>query len=382
MTRFLNFLFDRSLLLLIGAASALVWANVDHTSYEHASHLVHFAANDIGMVFFFALAARDVYEALLPGRSLSSPRRAATPLIAATGGVLVPALMFVALAWWSGNAGLLRGWAIPCATDIAFSAMVALAIFGHGHPAVPFLLLLAIADDALGLVILALFYPTGPQRFVEGAVLMTLALIVAWLLRRWRVRNFWPYVVLAGGLAWAALYRGGFHPSLALVPIVPFLHHGDERGRDARGEEHLVDPLSAFEHWWRRPVQVVLLFFGFANAGVPLSSVGAGTWIVLASILVGKPLGIVLSTSFATVLGFERPSGLTWSDLVVVGGAAAIGFTVALFFATAAFPEGRYLAETKMAALLSLSGAGLAFGAAFLARVGCFRTRDSRASFG
>src|SRR6185503_17299321 len=113
------------------------------------------------MVFFFALAAKEVFEATLPGGALASKRRAASPLAAAVGGMVAPALIYVALTSTLGPASLTRGWAIPCATDIAFSAMVARLIFPARHPAIPFLLLLAIADDAMGLVILAAFYSLG-----------------------------------------------------------------------------------------------------------------------------------------------------------------------------------------------------------------------------
>src|SRR5687768_11636230 len=113
------FIIDRSLLLVIGAVAGLVWANVAPESYEHLVHTWHFAVNDIGMVFFFAIAAKEVFEATLPGGSLSSVRRAAVPLFAATGGMIVPALLYLALVRWSGESGLMPGWAIPCATDIA-----------------------------------------------------------------------------------------------------------------------------------------------------------------------------------------------------------------------------------------------------------------------
>src|SRR5687768_5479358 len=156
---------DNSLLLLAGTVAAVAWANIDYDGYEHLAHPLHFWVNDVGMVFFFALAAKEVFEATLPGGPLASPRRALSPLAAAVGGMILPALIYVGLATLRGPAELVRGWAIPCATDIAFSAMIARAIFPTGHPAVPFLLLLAIADDALGLIILALFYPSGALSF-------------------------------------------------------------------------------------------------------------------------------------------------------------------------------------------------------------------------
>jgi hypothetical protein len=112
-----------------------VWANVDLGGYDHFAHPLHIWVNDVGMVFFFALAAKEVFEATLPGGPLASPRRALSPLAAAVGGMAAPAAIYVALASQFGPANLVRGWAIPCATDIAFSAMIARIIFPRGHPA-------------------------------------------------------------------------------------------------------------------------------------------------------------------------------------------------------------------------------------------------------
>jgi Na+:H+ antiporter, NhaA family len=120
----------------------------------------------------------------------------------------------------------------------------------------------------------------------------------------------------------------------------------------------------------------VLLFFGLVNAGVPLSNTGAGTWLVLIAILAGKPIGILSFTALGLLFGLHRPNDVSWRDLIVVGMAAAIGFTVALFFATAAFPSGAVLDEMKMGALLSLGAAPLSIIAARLLRTG----RTARAS--
>jgi Na+:H+ antiporter, NhaA family len=365
-----RFVLDNSLLLLAGTAAAVAWANLDVRSYDAIAHPLHFVVNDIGMVFFFALAAKEVFEATLPGAALASPRRALSPLAAAIGGMVVPALIYLGLTYARGPADLARGWAIPCATDIAFSAMVARLIFPSGHPAIPFLLLLAIADDAMGLVILAIFYPSATLSFSSLAVLMAAAVLFAIWLRRRRVQNFWAYVLGPGVLSWAALYTGGFHPVLALVPMVPFMPHSrrdlgvfDEREGDQ------PDTLNRFEHWWATPVQFILFLFGFANAGVPFSQIGAGTYYVVAGLLLGKPIGILCFSGIARLAGGHLPPGLRLSDLFVVGVVAAIGFTVSLFFATAAFPEGAALAETKMGALLSFVAAPIAVAVSRLLRV-------------
>jgi Na+:H+ antiporter, NhaA family len=355
------------LLLIIGAFAAVLWANLDVASYDAIAKPLHFAVNDVGMVFFFALVAKEVFEATLPGGSLASVRRAAAPLAAAVGGMAAPAAIYIGLVFAFDRRELASGWAIPCATDIAFSAMVARAVFPKGHPAIPFLLLLAIADDALGLVILAVFYPTRELSFAWLVTLLPAALLFAWLLRRRNVKSFWPYVLGPGAAAWAALYLSGFHPALALAPVVPFMPHAArDVGLFAPGENAGSDTLNRFEHWWQRPVQVVLLLFGFANAGLPLSKVGAGTWIVLAALLIGKPLGILLFTNLARVGGIRIPDGISLRDLMLLGVTASIGFTVSLFFATAAFADGPALAQTKMGALLSLVAAPLAMAIHFL----------------
>ena len=375
-----RFVVDNSLLLLAGTGVAVVWANLDFASYDRIAHPLHFVVNDIGMVFFFALAAKEVFEATLPGGALASPRRAISPLAAAVGGMVVPALIYLGLTWARGPVDLARGWAIPCATDIAFSAMVARLVFPVGHPAIPFLLLLAIADDALGLIILAIFYPSGTLSFSALAVLMAAAVLLATGLRRRDVQSFWPYVLGPGALSWAALYTGGFHPALALVPIVPLMPHGrrDFGVFDPR-EADQPDTLNRFEHWWAAPVQIVLLMFGFANAGVPFAEIGAGTYYVLAGLLLGKPIGILAFSGAARLAGGHLPPGVRASDLLVVGLIAAIGFTVSLFFATAAFPAGAALAETKMGALLSFVAAPLAIVASRLLRVQPEPTRSTEA---
>ena len=373
LVRLLAIIRDNSLGLLIGAAAGLVWANTAPGSYEPFAHSLHFVVNDIGMVFFFALAAKEIVEATLPGGALASPRRAAVPLLAAAGGMAGPALIYTVLCQVTGNPELVRGWAIPCATDIAFSYLVARWIFGPKHPAIPFLLLLAIADDAMGLVILAAFYPTGELRPGEFMVLVIVGMLIASMLKRRNVRSFWPYVLGGGLVSWIGFLRGGLHPALALVPIIPFIpRESRDPGIFAEAEKRRHDPLNEFEHWWHTPVQVILFFFGLVNAGVGLSNVGPGTWFVLVGLVIGKPVGIAVLAYGAVFARLGELRGIRPADMVVVGFAAAIGFTVALFFATAAFPDGNLLAETKMGALLSFGSAGIAVAAAFVLRTGRF----------
>ena len=387
----IRFLLENSLFLIFGAIGGLLWANLDNEGYQHILHLelinnhlfydhavnaahpekhvmtLHYLVNDIFMAFFFAIAGKEVWEATLPGGPLSDPRKAATPLIATIGGMVGPALLYVACAAYIGQLSELgNGWAIPCATDIAFSFLVARIVFGVRHPGIPFLRLLAIADDALGLLILAVFYPTGELHLGIYVVVLALALTLAWWLRSRRTLNFWPYVLGAGMVSWLAFFWGGLHPALALVPIMPFMPHA---ARDAglfveRPNAH--DTLNEFEHWWKNPVEIILGLFGLANAGVVFTSVGDGTWLVLAGLLIGKPLGVALFTILGQkVLRLELPVGMSFRDLLVVGMVAGIGFTVALFVATAAFPgDSKHLDAVKMGALGSFAAAFLAIAGA------------------
>jgi NhaA family Na+:H+ antiporter len=356
-----SFIFDNSLLLVAGTVAGLAWANIDHDGYERFSHALHFAVNDVCMVFFFALAVKEILEATLPGGPLESPREAAVPIFAAAGGMIGPAGLYAIQVIALGRPELMPGWAIPCATDIAFSYLAARFIFPRGHPAIPFLLLLAIADDALGLILLALFYPVGQVSFVNFAALMLPALGVTIWLKRRRTRSFWPYLLLGGGCSWAALFLGGLHPALAMVPILPLMpHEKRDLGLFDPREHGLPDTMNRFEHTWKTPVQFILMLFGLVNAGVMFSSIGSGTWIVFFSLLIGKPVGIVGTTFLAVRMGLRMPGGLGYRDAAVMGVAAGIGFTVALFFATAAFRPGALLDEAKMGALLSFLAAPIA----------------------
>src|SRR3954469_19934166 len=245
-----------------GPLIALVWANVAYASYERMAHALHFLVNDVAMAFFFALATKEIVEARSAGGALASPREAAVPLLAAAGGMLVPALLYAGAATVLGHPELVRGWGVPCATDIAFSYLTARLIFPAHHPAIPFLLLLAVADDALGLMILAVFYPSGTLSPLLFVGLIAPAIALAWWCRRRGVASVWPYVLGAGSLSWMALFFGGLHPALALVPIVPFMHvEAKYHELFEENEPRPVDTLNVFAEACRVPVQVVLLFF-------------------------------------------------------------------------------------------------------------------------
>ena len=175
-------------------------------------------------------------------------------------------------------------------------------------------------------------------------------------------------------LSWVAFFHGGLHPALALVPIVAVMPHCDrDAGLFEMSPGPPRDPLTRFEEIVRAPTEIVLFLFGLVNAGVPFSNAGAGTWIVLTALVAGKPLGIGVAAMLVRPFGARLPAEITNRDLVVIGCVGGIGFTVALFFCTAAFPAGDLLDQTKMGALLSFSAAAVASVAALVLGVGRFR---------
>ncbi|MEO1329862.1 MAG: Na+/H+ antiporter NhaA [Pseudomonadota bacterium] len=405
MYRVWNFLTEYSLLLVIGAVVALFWANldqmviaivietvlwdhapighlhVDAEGHAHRTLTLHYLINDLLMAFFFAIAGKEVWEAVaLRGGSLKG-KRALTPLVATAGGMFGPIAVYLGVAMLFGSTtynAVANGWAIPTATDIAFSYLIGRIVFGAGHPAVRFLLLLAIADDAAGLVILAIFYPSG-ELAPQWLLLSLFAAVAVFFLandlpRRldrgdqartnstWvrKTLSFWPYAI-AGAVSWYGFMQSGLHPALGLLPIVPTIPHADRAfGVFAEAETHMHDLLNEIEHALKTPVEVILLLFGFANAGVQFSSMGPATWLVLLGLIVGKPLGIwAFGYVAARPLGFGLPAGMRTTDLFVLGCIAAIGFTVSLFVASVAFPAGPVQDAAKMGALFSFAAAGL-----------------------
>lgn len=384
---------DFSLPLLTGVVAALAWANLDPEGYAHFVHWspfgehgplsVHFVINDLFMALFFGLAAKEITEAVLPGGALNPPKKAVNPLLGTLGGVVGPVLTYVAVVHAFGRPELLGGWGIPTATDIALAWLVARLAFGPQHPAVSFLLLLAVADDAIGLVIIGVFYP-DPHHPMEPAWLglVALAMVAGWAMRRYGVRNYWVYLAVPGVLSWAGLYLAHVHPALALVPVVPFIPNRGlddgmfaERAHDA----HYRDPLNRFEHAFKGPVDFGLFAFGLANAGVVFDTVGEASWAVLIALLVGKTVGIFGASYGAHVMGFPLPKGMNATSLALAGLTAGLGLTVALFVSGVAFTDPVLVGSAKMGALFSAVAGPMVLMAARLLKVREPATAPSRA---
>jgi NhaA family Na+:H+ antiporter len=371
----LHFVTGHYLLLPIGAVVALLWANTAPESYFTFARVLAFPVNAIAMVFFFGLLAQELYEEVMPGGALHHRRRWPVPVIAAVGGTIGAAGAYIASVNAAPVPVLLPGWPIMAGVDLVFAYFIVRAIF-HRHAAVSFLLLLAVASNAIGLIALAPTFAFDGARAGGSGVLMVAAIALAVALRRRRVRAFWPYVLVCGALSWLALYLEGFPPALALVPIVPFMPH--KRRRLGELFEDEVDPPGRtarhYEHVWHYHVQIALLLFGLVNAGVMVAGYGEGTDATLIAAL-GRTAGILLAVAAALAVGLHLPASLTWRELLVVAVAASIGLTFSLYFAIALFPAGPVLAELKLGALLTAAALPLAFGAAWLLRVGRFHPR-------
>ncbi len=435
MYRVWNFLTSYSLLLLIGALIALIWANLDlllpvpgqpsyyidlyhgivdypiwkdgpigyiKEGYPGARILTpHYLVNDLLMALFFAIAGKEVWEAVALKSGSLRGKKAISPLFATVGGMAGPIMIYLGIAYFLGSTtfeAVANGWAVPTATDIAFSYLIGRIVFGAGHPAVRFLLLLAIADDAIGLVILAVFYPSAELAplwlLVAVGAAVAVYILANWLPRQldrgremrpastWmrKKASFWPYL-LAGSISWYAFMRSGIHPALGLLFIVPTIPHAERAyGIFSAAESHLKDLLNTMEHRLKHPVEIVLFFFGLFNAGVQFSSIGTATWLVLGGLLLGKPLGIfAMGWLGARVFGFGLPEGMKTSDLFVLGCVASIGFTVALFVASVAFPAGGIQDAAKMGALLSFSAALISLLAGWILRVE--KSEDDRVNY-
>ncbi len=352
-----------SVFLLLGTIVAQFWAHGDGASYGATLHHTlftmwdyhitpHFVVNDVFMALFFGIAAKELAEAILKRDGTLRGKQAALPLIACVGGVIGPAAVYSLLC----TPEMRNAWPVPCATDIAFAWLGARAIWGKQHPAVLFLLALAIGDDFVGMGLIAGLYPQH-EFHASGIVLLLLGVGSAWMLKQLarylRVCRHWMPYILAGVLCWFGLLFAGLHAALALVFVVPFMPMaGRDKGIFAPGESsHKYDTVNRFEHAFKPTVDVGLFFFGLANAGVAWLGEPTWTrdsWAVFLGLGLGKTVGI---TAF-TILGYavlkvffggaalpsnpETGVRMQWRDVPVVGILGAMGFTVALFVADAA----------------------------------------------
>ena len=366
--------------------------------------------NDLFMAFFFLLVGCELKYEMTVG-ALAKPKQAILPMVAALGGVCGPAIIYL-LINMGGDA--MQGWAIPTATDIAF-ALAVMSLFGDRIPVgvKVFFSTLAIADDMVAIVVIALFYSTDISFMWLGlAVLAVVALVV---LNRTHVYKLTPYLLI-GAFLWVCFFNAGIHATLAGVVLAFTLpvksnvnlkgyagwiseraaefdrtydsdmrilgqHEVTELTHEVERVSHIVTPpLQRLEHAITLPVNfLVLPLFAFVNAqvfvadadmlAVLTSPVTLGVWVGL---VLGKPIGILLTT-FVMVkfCGFSLPKNATWGHMLGIGMLAGIGFTMAILVGGLAFSDPTYVMNAKVGILLgtfTAAVAGLVYLAIYLKR--------------
>lgn len=408
--KFMDVEASTGVLLLIMAAAAMIWANsawsesyftLWHTYVDFSFGPIHFheslqhVVNDALMAIFFFVVGLEIKREVVLGR-LRDPKAAALPIMGAAGGMIIPALVYVVLVMGSPGEAL-NGWAVPTATDIAFSLGV-LSLLGNrvSAGAKLFLLALAIADDVGAIAIIALFYSdTLRWNWLSWGILVLVAVAIA---GRIGIRAHTFYVPMAL-VAWYCVYKSGVHPTLAgvalafVTPARPMysaeqlytkgqallnsfprhivtFHQREEADHQIRLLSQValesVAPLARSEHRllpWSS--FLVLPVFALANAGVEvgddigqlLEPVALGT---AAGLLVGKTVGISVFTWLAVRVGWGRmPDGMSGRDVVGVAAVAGIGFTVAIFVSSLAFVDPALTDQAKLGILAGSALAGL-----------------------
>ena len=419
--RFLQVEATGGIVLLIATVVALIWANSPFAhGYQGLWHLplsiglgefvfsksLHFWINDALMTVFFLVVGMEIRHEIHEG-ALSKLDQVVLPVIAAIGGVLVPALIYLSL-----NADPVRGqgWAVPTATDIAFAVGV-LALLGRSIPVNVrvFLLVLAIIDDVIAVLIIAFFYSGGLQ--LDGFIVVSFGILMVLAFQLIGVGFALAYI-LPGAVIWLGFLMTGAHPTLAgivlglMTPVrpIPTREHPLEavsrvaeelRSSDAvstKDTRRLESPLRRLRvvhreilppvvrvqtalHPWM--AYGIMPLFALANAGVSLTGVDLSaaraqfvTLGVGLALLAGKPIGVVGATWLAVRMGWCRLApGVSWGGVYLIGLLAGIGFTMSIFIARLAFTDERLLAAAKLGVLLgSLIAAmlGLGWGAAYV----------------
>jgi len=338
---------SNGMILILAAVAAMILANTAATAEGYQALLnepvqIRFGALDISknlllwindalMALFFLLIGLEVKRELRVGE-LASREKAIFPVIAALGGMALPALIF--LAFNHGDEIARNGWAIPTATDIAF-ALGVLALLGSRVPAAlkVFLMALAIIDDLGAIVIIALFYTSGLSVLSLGVA--AAAIVVLALLNYFNVRKISIYI-LVGIVLWTAVLKSGVHATLAGVIVGFFVPLEKREGHSPA--EHLAHGLMPWVNW------LILPLFAFANAGISLAGITLGDILspepagIIFGLLIGKPLGITLFCWLAVRLRLAvLPGGTTIRDIMAIGVLCGIGFTMSIFISSLAF---------------------------------------------
>ena len=308
--------------------------------------------NDVLMAIFFFLVSLEIKREFIQGE-LSNPKQALLPIIAAVGGMLVPALIYVAINYQDPTT--IKGWAIPSATDIAFSLGV-LSLLGKRVPISlkVFLTALAIIDDLGAIVIIAFFYSGQIQ--ITYLLLMLVSVILLIVLNRFNVRSFIPYLII-GLFLWEFTHASGIHATIAGVLLALTIPHKDKENKNFHKNsmliklEHAISPYVAFG---------IMPIFAFANAGVSFDGLSFASLLnpvplgILCGLFFGKQFGVFIFSYLSIKFKFaEMPNNSNWIKLYGVGVLTGIGFTMSLFVGNLAFVESpEHMSGVKIGVLL------------------------------
>jgi len=304
--------------------------------------------NDVLMAIFFFVVSLEIKREFLQGE-LSNPKQAMLPIIGAFGGMLVPALFYIFINF--GDSITLRGWAIPSATDIAFSLGV-LSLLGKRVPLSlkVFLTALAIIDDLGAIVIIAFFYSGNIE--VKYLLLMLAAIIVLVALNKFKIKNFLPYLIV-GMFLWDFTHQSGIHATISGVLLALIIPHDvkDQKKSLLLKLEHALSPYVAFG---------IMPLFAFANAGVSLEGLTFSSLLtpvplgIVSGLFFGKQIGVFVFSYFSVKLKFaDKPNSSSWSAFYAVSILTGIGFTMSLFVGNLAFVNNlQYMDGVKIGVLI------------------------------
>ena len=350
------------ILLLIAGLIALVLSNSSFAGvFDHILHLkLYFGTNlplfykstqhwinDGLMVIFFFVVGLELKREFLEGE-LSMPSQAILPVIAAVGGMAVPAIFYLLFNF--NNPETFQGWAIPSATDIAFSLGV-LSLLGKKVPISLkfFLMALAIIDDLGAIIIIALFYSSNLEIFSLLVVLFILFFL--YLCNRRNLQNIWIYILL-GFFLWIFIQNAGFHATISGVLLAIFVpHKKTKQGSLLTCAENKLHPWVAY---------LIMPLFALTNAGVYLGDVSLASLSnpvplgIMTGLFFGKQIGVFFTTFLLIKMGYARlPSGSNWIQMYGIAMLAGIGFTMAMFINFLAFDTDIYINQAKIAILIA-----------------------------
>ena len=350
------------LILLFAAILALIISNGNLSTYYFSSlekyitlgskdfglklSVLHWI-NDVLMAIFFFFVSLEIKREFLQGE-LSNPKQAMLPIIGAVGGMAVPAAFYIFINY--SDSTTLNGWAIPSATDIAFSLGV-LSLLGKRVPISlkVFLTALAIIDDLGAIVIIAFFYSGNIE--VKYLILMLIALIILIGLNKFKIKNFIPFLVV-GIFLWDFTHQSGIHATIAGVLLALTIPHNIKNSKESMllKLEHALSPYVAFG---------IMPIFAFANAGVSLEGLTFSTLLnpvplgIVLGLFFGKQIGVFVLSYISVKLKFaDKPSGSTWPAFYAVSILTGIGFTMSLFVGNLAFANNlEYMDGVKIGVL-------------------------------